>query len=264
MNRPALGSFPNAEWAETINAGLLSVAPKGLSQLVTTMCGSCANESALKAAFFAYRARERGENVGFTPEEVSAMTFSSSVLADEIIATQVSSCMKNSAPGSPSLSVLSFKSAFHGRLLGSLSLTHSKAIHKLDVPAFPWPSAIFPLLKYPLADFVAENAETESRALADVERLILEWKAKGMPVAACIVEPVQAEGGDNHASVAFFKGLRTLTKEHGVFFIVDEVQTGVGSCLFLFSPQSLFLTIFYLRCDGDILGTREVELENPS
>ena len=37
------------------------------------------------------------------------------------------------------------------------------------------------------------------------------------------------EGGDNHASPAFFKALRTLTKEHGIFFIVDEVQTGVGA-----------------------------------
>lgn len=42
-----------------------------------------------------------------------------------------------------------------------------------------------------------------------------------------------AEGGDNHASPAFFAALRTLTKEHGVFFIVDEVQTGVGPSLSL-------------------------------
>ncbi|KAI5474839.1 hypothetical protein MNV49_002343, partial [Pseudohyphozyma bogoriensis] len=56
MNRPALGSFPNAEWADTINEGLLSVAPKGCPHIVTTVCGSSANESALKAAFMAFRA----------------------------------------------------------------------------------------------------------------------------------------------------------------------------------------------------------------
>ncbi|KAM0755936.1 4-aminobutyrate aminotransferase [Meredithblackwellia eburnea MCA 4105] len=208
MNRPALGMFPSAEWAETINSGLLSVAPKGVPHLFTQMCGSCSVEGALKAAFMAYRARERGD-AEFSPEELS-------------------SCMKNEAPGSPELSVLSFKSAFHGRLFGSLSLTRSKAIHKVDIPSFDWPAVTFPLLKYPLADYAAENAETEARALEEVEKTIIEWKKK-KPVAALIVEPVQSEGGDNHASPGFFKALRTLTREHGVFFIVDEVQTGVGA-----------------------------------
>lgn len=175
------------------------------------MCGSCANEGALKAAFMAYRARERGlEKVeGFTPEEMQ-------------------SCMKNQAPGAPVLSAMSFTTAFHGRLFGSLSLTRSKAIHKLDIPAFDWPAVQFPQLRYPLSEFVAENAEAEARALAEVEATIKEWKNKA-PVAALIVEPVQAEGGDNHASAAFFKGLRTITTEHGVMMIVDEVQTGVGA-----------------------------------
>lgn len=49
------------------------------------------------------------------------------------------------------------------------------------------------------------------------------------PVAAVIVEPIQSEGGDNHASPAFFQGLRALTKKHGVLLIVDEVQTGFGA-----------------------------------
>jgi 4-aminobutyrate aminotransferase / (S)-3-amino-2-methylpropionate transaminase len=47
------------------------------------------------------------------------------------------------------------------------------------------------------------------------------------PVAAVIVEPIQSEGGDNHASAAFFHGLRAVTKKHNVLLIVDEVQTGI-------------------------------------
>lgn len=42
--------------------------------------------------------------------------------------------MLNHSPGSPELSVLSFKSGFHGRLFGSLSATRSKAIHKVHNP----------------------------------------------------------------------------------------------------------------------------------
>ena len=45
-------------------------------------------------------------------------------------------------------------------------------------------------------------------------------------MTALIVEPIQSEGGDNHASPSFFQGLRDVTKRHNVVLIVDEVQTG--------------------------------------
>merc|ERR1719473_2426629 len=43
-----------------------------------------------------------------------------------------------------------------------------------------------------------------------------------------IVEPVQSEGGDEHATKDFFRELQAICKESDVCFIVDEVQTGVG------------------------------------
>lgn len=49
------------------------------------------------------------------------------------------------------------------------------------------------------------------------------------PVAAIIVEPIQSEGGDNHASPRFFQALQDIASTSGAVFIVDEVQTGVGS-----------------------------------
>ncbi len=42
------------------------------------------------------------------------------------------------------------------------------------------------------------------------------------PVAAVIIEPIASEGGDKHASPAFFKGLREVTQKHGVCLIVGE------------------------------------------
>jgi 4-aminobutyrate aminotransferase/(S)-3-amino-2-methylpropionate transaminase len=144
----------------------------------------------------------------------------------EFTEEELLSTMNNQGPGSPQLSILSFKSAFHGRLFGSLSTTRSKAIHKLDIPAFDWPQATFPTLKYPLEEHVQENAAEEKRCLEEVERLIKEYHN---PVAAVMVEPIQSEGGDNHASPAFFQGLRDITKRTNVLFIVDEVQTGVGA-----------------------------------
>lgn len=44
-----------------------------------------------------------------------------------------------------------------------------------------------------------------------------------------IVEPIQSEGGDHHASPEFFRGLQALCRKHGSALIIDEVQTGGGS-----------------------------------
>ncbi|KAK4458410.1 4-aminobutyrate aminotransferase [Cladorrhinum samala] len=209
INRPALGNFPPADWASVLEAGILKVAPKGLNQVFTAMAGSDANETAYKAAFMWKRQQERGgANVEFTAEEME-------------------SAMKNElSPGSKPLSILSFKTAFHGRLFGSLSTTRSKPIHKLDIPAFDWPQATFPQVKYPLDQHAKENAEAERKALEEVEHLILNYHARP---CAVVIEPIQSEGGDNHASPAFFRGLREVTKKHDVLLIVDEVQTGVGA-----------------------------------
>jgi len=121
---------------------------------------------------------------------------------------------------------MSFKKAFHGRLFGSLSTTRSKPVHKLDIPSFNWPQASFPQLKYPLEENIQANKMEEERCLAEVEDIINSWYC---PIAAVVVEPIQSEGGDNHASPAFFQGLRRLTQKEGILFIVDEVQTGVGA-----------------------------------
>lgn len=208
INRPALGNFPQHDWAEILETGILKVAPKGLNQVFTATAGSDANELAYKAAFMWRRQQERGgADVDFSQEDIS-------------------STMNNQSPGSPNLSIMSFTSGFHGRLFGSLSTTRSKPIHKLDMPAFDWPQAPFPQLKYPLEQHVDENAREEARCLEEAEKIMTTFHS---PVAAIIIEPVQSEGGDNHASPAFFQGLRALTRKHNILMIVDEVQTGVGA-----------------------------------
>lgn len=62
-----------------------------------------------------------------------------------------------------------------------------------------------------------------------MEELIVKYdKEKDAPVAGVIIEPIQAEGGDNHASPEFFQKLRKLTEKHGAALLIDEVQTGGG------------------------------------
>ncbi|KAJ2899881.1 putative 4-aminobutyrate aminotransferase protein [Zalerion maritima] len=205
INRPALGNFPPHDWDNVLKTGILKVAPKGLNQVFTAMAGSDANETAYKAAFMWKRQHERGgAHVEFTDSEIE-------------------NAMNNQ---SIKMSILSFRAAFHGRLFGSLSTTRSKPIHKLDIPAFDWPQATFPKVKYPLEENVEYNREAEQKSLDEVEHLIKTWH---LPPCAVIVEPIQSEGGDNHASADFFRKLRLLTRKHNVLLIIDEVQTGVGA-----------------------------------
>ncbi|PLB55475.1 4-aminobutyrate aminotransferase [Aspergillus steynii IBT 23096] len=205
-NNPALlevASSPEVasalhDWASILEAGIIKIAPKGLNQVFTAYSGADANEAAYKAAL--------------------------RVTEDEVLST-----MNNRAPGSPNvsiMSIMSFKAGFHGRLFGSLSTTRSKALHKLDIPAFDWPQCSFPSLKYPLEEHMDENADEEFRCLREAEHIIQNYHNR---VAAIIVEPVQSEGGDRHASAFFFQGLRDITRRNGVLFIVDEVQTGLGA-----------------------------------
>ncbi|CAH1793931.1 unnamed protein product [Owenia fusiformis] len=135
----------------------------------------------------------------------------------------------NQAPGCPNLTILSFKGGFHGRTMASLLCTHTKWVHKLDFPSLDWPMADFPKLKYPLEDNVAENAKEEQRCLDQVAELFDIYNKRGNDVAGVIVEPIQAEGGDNYASPNFFKELQKIIKKNNSYMVVDEVQTGAGA-----------------------------------
>lgn len=207
-NRPALGVLPPVGWVDKLNNIMQTIAPSGMTDVTTMACGSTANENAFKAVFIKYMADRRG---GAAPTQ-----------------EDLNSCMLNQSPGSPNLSILSFSGAFHGRTFGCLATTRSKPIHKLDVPTFDWPMASFPRLWYPLEEYAERNAEEEKACLQQVRDLINVHKDGPNPIAGMIIEPIQAEGGDNHASPSYFRALRQIAKEEGVSFIVDEVQTGGG------------------------------------
>jgi len=212
-SRAALGIFPPKELPQLLADSFLKVAPKGLTKVQPMLCGSSANENLFKACFFRTRAKQR-EAQGLQKQEFSE--------------EEMSSVMWNQEPGcANNLSIMSFHGGFHGRTLGALSCTHSKEIHKLDVPAFDWPTAPFPRLRYPLDENVDYNKAEEQKCLNEVRNIFQTRKDEGRHVCGAIVEPVLSEGGDLHASHDFFKGLQKLCKEFDAAFIVDEVQTGV-------------------------------------
>ena len=173
-------------------------------------CGSCANENAYKVMFIYYNNLRRK---GIPPSQ-----------------EETEQCVLNKGPGCPDLSILSFKGGFHGRTLGCLSTTHSKPVHKIDIPAFDWPVASFPRYKYPLEENVEYNHKQDVDCLKEVEQLIDYYNnEKKKDVAGMVVEPIQSEGGDNHGSPYFFQNLQRIAKKNNIVFLIDEVQTGLGA-----------------------------------
>jgi L-lysine 6-transaminase len=120
-----------------------------------------------------------------------------------------------------------FKQAFHGRSGYSLSCTNTYDPRKYQYfPKFDWPRIINPHLNFPITEEnLAETIKGENLALLNIEEAIL---SNPDQVACIIIEPIQAEGGDNHFRDEFFVGLRKICDDHEILLIFDEVQTGMG------------------------------------
>ncbi|MEP0774484.1 MAG: L-lysine 6-transaminase [Acidobacteriota bacterium] len=122
--------------------------------------------------------------------------------------------------------VLHFRQAFHGRSGYTLSLTNTFDPRKTELfPKFDWPRISNPKIIFPLEQHLAEVEAAEARALEEIDAAIGRW---GHDIACLIIEPIQAEGGDNHFRPEFLRALRRLADERDFLLIFDEVQTGLG------------------------------------
>lgn len=123
--------------------------------------------------------------------------------------------------------VIHFKQSFHGRSGYTLSLTNTSDPRKHQYfPKFDWPRITNPKLNFPITeDNIEETIKHEQLALLHIQEAIL---ANPDEVACVIIEPIQAEGGDNHFRNEFFTELRRICDENEILLILDEVQTGIG------------------------------------
>jgi 4-aminobutyrate aminotransferase len=121
--------------------------------------------------------------------------------------------------------LIAFLGSFHGRTLGSLSLTSSKAIQRkgFGPPLGGVYHAPFP------NPYRSQSAEAAVDASMDfIEENILVHLVAPDEVAAIVVEPIQGEGGYVVPPASFHQRLRELTRKHGMLLVVDEVQSGMG------------------------------------
>ncbi len=106
--------------------------------------------------------------------------------------------------GSERFEIITFKNAFHGRTMATISASNQEKMHH----------GFSPLLNgFRYVDF--DDLEGAKAAINE-------------NTAAFLVEPIQGEGGVRPASDAFMTGLRELADEHGILLVLDEVQCGVA------------------------------------
>ncbi|MBK9122566.1 MAG: aminotransferase class III-fold pyridoxal phosphate-dependent enzyme [Chloroflexi bacterium] len=124
--------------------------------------------------------------------------------------------------------VIGFYGSFHGRSMGSLSVTASKYVQRAHYTHIPGGVEHVP---YPGKHYT-ERAKQDSYDWGDtvqyIEDFVLKRKLPAQEVAAVLVEPIQGEGGYMTPRDDFFPKLRAMCDRHGILLIVDEIQSGIG------------------------------------
>ena len=126
--------------------------------------------------------------------------------------------------------ILAFLGSFHGRTLGSLALTSSRTVQRRGFG--PMGAGVFHApyanpYRCPVGGD-GDAARCARECLAYIENQILTHLVSPDEVAAIVVEPIQGEGGTSCPPPEFLQGLAAIAATHGMLFIVDEVQSGIG------------------------------------
>ena len=108
--------------------------------------------------------------------------------------------------------IIALHNSFHGRTMGSLSLTGKPALREAFEPLLPG------------VDHIDTTIEALEHAMDDT-------------VAAIVIEPIKGEAGVVDLPTGFLKRARELATEHGALLILDEIQTGIGRTGSWFSFQ---------------------------
>ncbi len=199
-NNPANADVYTIAMAEFVATFEKTGIPDYLPHLFMVSGGALAVENALKTAFD-WKVRKQFPNGFKSAEEENAYV--------------------------NSMKVIYFNEAFHGRSGYTLTMTNTFYKHKVQYfPKFDWIKAPNPKIVFPLDEkSLLDVKEREQESLNYIREQIAKFKKQ---IACLIIEPIQAEGGDNHFRKEFHEALRQICDENEILFIYDEVQSGVG------------------------------------
>jgi 4-aminobutyrate aminotransferase len=124
--------------------------------------------------------------------------------------------------------LIAFHGSFHGRTMGALSLTASRAVQRKGFGTLL--SGVFHM---PFPDTYrgtyGVRPETASAdCLSYLENELFRRRVDPDEVAGIFIEPIQGEGGYLPAPAEFLQGLQRICRKHGIMLVADEVQSGMG------------------------------------
>src|SRR6202044_1513858 len=124
--------------------------------------------------------------------------------------------------------LVAFHGAFHGRTMGALSLTASRAVQRKGFGTLL--SGVFHM---PFPDTYrgtyGVRPETASAdCLSYLENELFRRRVDPDEVAGIFIEPIQGEGGYLPAPAEFLQGLERICHKYGIMLVADEVQSGMG------------------------------------
>ncbi len=121
--------------------------------------------------------------------------------------------------------IIVFQGSFHGRTIGTMSLTTSKTVYRAGYQ--PLMAGVF-IAPYPYSyRYGWTDEQTSQWCLDELEYLFLSQSAS-QETAAILIEPVLGEGGYVVPPVGFLKSLREICDKNGIMLILDEIQSGFG------------------------------------
>jgi len=124
--------------------------------------------------------------------------------------------------------VVAFFGSFHGRTLGSLSLTASRSSHRAHfAPLLPGVHHI----AYGYCHRCPYNLTYGScgiECVRYIENALFRHEVAPEEVAAIFVEPIQGEGGYIVPPPEYLGMIREICQQHGILLVADEIQTGFG------------------------------------
>jgi len=131
--------------------------------------------------------------------------------------------LARSATGRPN--VIVFQGSFHGRTVGTMSLTTSKTVYRAGYqPLMP---GVF-VAPFPYVYRYGWEPKTTVDWCLEELRFLLMTQTAPEETAAMLIEPILGEGGYVVPPPGFLEGVRALCDEHGILLIVDEIQSGMG------------------------------------
>lgn len=140
-------------------------------------------------------------------------------------AEAVEGAMKLARHATGRSNIIVFQGSFHGRTVGTMSLTTSKTIYRVGYqPLMP---GVF-VAPYPYAYRYGWEEEKASQwCLEELEYMLVSQTAP-QETAAIMVETIIGEGGYLVPPPSFLKGLRSICDQHNILLILDEIQCGFG------------------------------------